>query len=298
MVVSVVSGGRTHLALYKDGTYLGSVNSYNNCLTGGIARICGVGKRVLFYHCGHSHVLNKTSYQKLANQCGERRESIRYFLPKDIANVYSFQNRGKLHENIEESTKNKLSYKMAKAIKKGDTQKALKMLEQGADPHQEYYDLGKYGVSYAQEKPKLPNRRFEKKRIFYAPPILHAAQQANAVVVKKLIQYGASTEVFGKSYFLSRTTQQIIRGHPKPPLTENDFIVYNVSIGSYLLLQDRAESVSYWRLSSCLNLKLLKCYDPSLIEKWLDEVEEPYLYFDLYVIENWLDEVEKTRLIN
>jgi len=210
-IYSTVSDYRTHIAADKE--YVGNVNSYNNWLTKFFAWVFQLAIDVNVD--GKVRYVNKKSYLKLLQNLSNTDATLDnlsdYTKFRDVAEKSTLPTGKMIREAISTSKRNSLFRKLARAISRGYTEKALKVIGQGATLESRYFDRGHQGVSFHCVNYDLSRDRSYKFTVFNGTPILHAARKANTLVAQRLKEYGASTEVVGQQHTFERVITGVSR---------------------------------------------------------------------------------------
>jgi hypothetical protein len=211
-IYTTVSYGRTHIA--ADNKYIGSVDSYNNCFTQLFAWIFRQSMTVNFD--GKVRSVNKESYRNLLLSLKKENEVVRavsncHFFRKVAENAKLPQGNMKMRNMISASDRYSLFRKLANAISRGDTDKALLMIGKGAALDIPYYERTGLPPSFKTDTADLSGERRYKFNVFKATPILQASVKANEVVVHHLKEAGANLSVTGQQYTFERAITNVER---------------------------------------------------------------------------------------
>jgi len=171
-IYTTVSKGQVHIA--ADTKYVGSVDSYNNCFTQFFAWLFGRSMTVNFD--GKVRSVNKESYTNLIRSLTQndqindiRQRSI--FRP--IAEAATLpQSNLKMRDVITSDDRQALFQKLAIAISRGDTTKALLMIGKGAELDTVYYDRGQLYPSFSRDTSDLDSNSRYNFTVFKAAPVL------------------------------------------------------------------------------------------------------------------------------
>lgn len=152
IIYKTIDHGRTHLA--KDDTYIGNVNSYNNCISRFFARL--FRKTIDVQINGKTLCLNQKSYVHLLNRFGVAEAT--------YENAHQYVNLAALNVDVPEPSRmrdhltagkiHSLTKKLINRI--GNHDKAMKYVGQGADVNAAYWERGNYGISFDSFKKNLP----------------------------------------------------------------------------------------------------------------------------------------------
>lgn len=207
-IYTTISDGQTHIA--ADTNYIGSVNSYNNRFTQLFAWIFRLSISVNFD--GKFRSVNKTSYQNLLRHLTHlnKIEDLSQFTTfKNVAKKVKLANHElKMRHAISKADSHALFVKLAEAISKGDTAKALLMIGKGAELDEKYFHRSQMGPAFTSDNEHLYSAVECSFKVFHAAPIMQAVKKANKVVSDFLIEAGASTESTGKAYTFTRNVSQ------------------------------------------------------------------------------------------
>lgn len=214
-IFTTISSGQVHIA--ADTKYLGSVDSYNNCLTQFFAWLFGRSMTVNFD--GKLLSVNKKSYTKLVCSLTRNAEmnDIRHrSLFRPIAEAATLpQHNLKMRDVISNYDSQVLFKKLAYAISQGDTNKALLMIGKGATLDQAYFDRDQLTPSFKDDTDDLKTTSSYAFTTFLATPILQAARKGNLVVCQFLKDAGANLTFTGRQYnFRREITNVDIRLEP------------------------------------------------------------------------------------
>jgi hypothetical protein len=210
-IYATVSKGQVHIA--ADTKYIGSVDSYNNCFTQFFAWLFDRSMAVNFD--GKVRSVNKASYTNLIRSLVQndeindiRQRSI--FRPIAEAATPSTGNL-KMRDVITSNDRQALFQKLAIAISRGDTTKALLMIGKGAELDTVYYDRDQLYPSFSRDTSDLDSNSRYAFTVFKAAPVLQAARKGNAVVCQFLEDAGANLSVSGKQYTFKREITNVDR---------------------------------------------------------------------------------------
>lgn len=203
-IYTTVSRGQVHIA--ADTKYVGSVDSYNNCFTQFFAWLFCRSMRVNFD--GKEYSVNKQSYTNLVcaltkNDAINNIRERSIFRPIAETGTLPTGNL-KMRDVITSEDRQALFQKLAQAISRGDTTKALLMIGKGAELDTVYYDRGNLRPSFNGDTSDLDANSRYAFTVFLAAPILQAARKGNAVVCKFLKEAGANLSVTGHQYTFKR----------------------------------------------------------------------------------------------
>lgn len=203
-IYTTVSKGQVHIA--ADTKYIGSVDSYNNCFTEFFAWLFGLSMTVNFD--GKVRSLNKESYTNLVRsliQNNEINDICQRSMFRPIAEAAKFpQGNLKMRDVITSKDRQALFQKLAIAISRGNTTKALLMIGKGAELDTEYYDRGQLYPSFSRDTSDLDSTSRYGFTVFKAAPILQAARKSNVRICQFLKDAGANLSVSGKQYSFKR----------------------------------------------------------------------------------------------
>lgn len=203
-IYTTVSKGQVHIA--ADTKYMGSVDSYNNCFTQFFAWLFGRSMRVNFD--GKVRSINKESYTNLIrsliqdDKINDIRQRSIFRLIAEAATLP--QGSLKMRDVITSDDRQALFQKLAIAISRGDTTKALLMIGKGAELDTVYYDRGQLCPSFSRDTSDLSSNSRYNFTVFKAAPVLQAARKGNAAVCQFLKDAGANLSVSGKQYSFKR----------------------------------------------------------------------------------------------
>lgn len=110
----------------------------------------------------------------------------------------------KMRNIITSEDRQELFQKLAVAISRGDTTKALLMIGKGAELDIAYYDRGQLNPSFSSDESNLDSISEYTFTVFRASPILQAAQKSNVVVCKFLKEAGANLSVIESLSFVDQ----------------------------------------------------------------------------------------------
>lgn len=203
-IYTTVSRSQVHIA--ADTKYIGSVDSYNNCFTQFFAWLFGLSMAVNFD--GKVRSVNKESYTNLIRSLTQNNEinDIRQrslFRPIAEAAALPAGNL-KMRDVITTEDRQALFKKLAIAISRGETTKALLMIGKGAELDGAYFDRDQLPPSFSRDISDLNANSRYIFTVFYAAPILQAAQKGNRVVCQFLKDAGANLSVSGNQYTFKR----------------------------------------------------------------------------------------------
>jgi len=210
-IYTTVSNHRTHVAVGKD--YVGSVNSYQCCLTKLVARLFRRSIRVNFD--GKERSINRGEYLSLLHNLGHTEISKRNI--DQCRNFRSMIEGVKLSQGIRmtqaiaESDRRGLFYKLAEAISRGEIVKAQEMIGKGAALDMQYCDRGRFGVSFGSCKQGLSSEKAYDFKVFEGAPILQAARKGYTSIVQQLLEFGAMANTVGRGYTFHRVITGVYR---------------------------------------------------------------------------------------
>lgn len=159
MYFSTLSNSRTHVAYGAN--YLGSVNSYNNCLTRLLSKI--FNKSIQVEIGGEKRCFNKKSFRKLLKDMGlstglQNKRNVKW-----VKAPQKFSNKGdRMKDHLNPLKVTSLTVKLVQALAKNDNVNALKYAGQGADVRRPFWDRGKaLGISWSGSKEGFPIQSFQ-----------------------------------------------------------------------------------------------------------------------------------------
>lgn len=202
-VYSKVSEGITHIAVGTN--YIGKVESYNNIFTRLFAWVFCLSLTVDFD--GKERSINKNSYAKLIKQIRPSDENIDISKFKNFKSVIegcNINRQLKMRDVISAKDAEILFQKLALAISKGETSKALGYISKGANLEKSYFDRENRSPSFSQVSFGLDPNSACSFQVFEATPLLQAARKGHDTVVKYLIEAGANTDCIGKQFKFKR----------------------------------------------------------------------------------------------
>lgn len=207
-IYTIVSNDKLHIA--QGAKHVGSVNTYTCCLTQFFTWLFGISMIVDFD--GKSRYVNTVDYTNLVKDL-TRLETI-----NDIAQHTIFRSvlRGvrlaedapKMRQIINRSDAQALSYKLARSISIGDTEKAMLMIGMGANLDMIYFDRGRDDVSFENDSDDLPRNTAFTVTVFKGTPILQAARKGYKNVCQFLKEAGAGAGT-AKQYTLERKITKV-----------------------------------------------------------------------------------------
>ena len=210
-IYTTVSKGQVHIA--ADTKYVGSVDSYNNCFTQFFAWLFGRSVAVNFD--GRVRSVNKESYTnliRLLTQHDEINDIGQRSIFRPIAETATLPAGNlKMRDVITSEDRQALFQKLAVAISRGDTTKALLMIGKGAELDTAYYDRESLSPSFSKDTAGLDADSRYVFTVFSAAPILQAARKGNVAVCKFLKDAGANLSVRGKQYSFKREITNVDR---------------------------------------------------------------------------------------
>ncbi|MBI5272601.1 MAG: hypothetical protein HY861_01290 [Chlamydiia bacterium] len=203
-IYTTVSRGQVHIA--ADTKYIGSIDSYNNGFTQFFAWLFGRSMAVNFD--GKVRSVNKESYTNLIRSFTQNdaiNDIGQCSIFRPIAEAATLPTGNlKMRDVIISADRQALFQKLAIAISRGDTTKALLMIGKGAELDTAYYDRGQLSPSFSRDTSDLGSNSRYTFTVFCAAPILQAARKGNVVVCKFLQDAGANLSVSGKGYAFKR----------------------------------------------------------------------------------------------
>lgn len=228
-IYSTVSNNRTHIA--ADQNYIGNVNSYNNCLTQLSAAVFMKSMTVNFN--GKERSVNKKSYLKLLHNLGHQDLKLsdlsQHKLFKAVAEKSQLPKGTMMRDAISGRKSDNLACKLARAIYSGQTERAKRMIGQGATLDVVYYSSNNNGVSFHSDCSNLSRTRAYKHVVFNGTAIMHAAIQRNKAVIEHLSLFGANLDTIAKSYTFERKITDV---HNEFKL--NSYVYYSPNRHGYL----------------------------------------------------------------
>jgi hypothetical protein len=202
-IYTTISDGQTHIA--ADTKYIGTVSSYNNSISKFFASLFGLSVNVNFD--GKIRSLNKESYKYLLHNLTQNKTTTigQHTLFRSVAeNVALPVNNLKMRDVISSTDKHSLFRKLAQAISRGETQRALMLIGKGAEVDNEYFDRSPISPSFYRDSDGLSSESKYQFTVFKAPPIVQAVKKANRAVVDFLKEAGADTNRVGNEYGFQR----------------------------------------------------------------------------------------------
>ena len=205
-VYTTIDRGSTHIALGKN--YLGSVNSYNNWVTRLFAWILNRSMTVDFE--GKARSVNKKSYLELAKGLLNKpeltiQEIAQHKVFKTFSDGITLPSDPKMmRKAISVEKSHKLFRKLAIAISKTETDKALKQIGKGAALDTKYYVRTGHGLSFDSDTSGLGSDWIGTLPVFEGTPILVAANEGKTSVVNRLREFGADINVTAHHYTFTR----------------------------------------------------------------------------------------------
>ncbi len=233
-IYTTVSNRSLHIA--ADHLYIGKINSYNNCLTRFFAWLFGWSMSVDFD--GRERAVDKKSYKNLVEQLRSGVEGINieeYKIFKPILEGISLESyKGRMRDAISSSDRNSLFERLALAISRGETNKALQMIGKGAELDTPYFDRESGSVTFCNDTDGLSFSSKYKFTVFKASPLLQAARKGNKTVVSYLKKFGANLSGTGKEYTFVREITNVSHNlEVTPSLTS---MTHNFLLGNKRIL--------------------------------------------------------------
>lgn len=166
IIYKTVDNGRLHLA--KDEYYIGSVNSYNNCITRFFANL--FKKTIKVFIAGEEHCFNAKSYRNMLQRYGVEvnLENIGQFSKLEEFQILP-QEHSLMRANLSISKVNKLTRRLINALHQNNVNLAKQYVGQGADINHFYWDRGNHGISFKDLKDGLPNTSLNMTATKYTP---------------------------------------------------------------------------------------------------------------------------------
>lgn len=195
-IYTTLSNRRLHIAA-DHGLYLGSVDSYNNCITQFFAWLFGLSIAVDFG--GQQRIVNAASYDQLLRTLCPRVEAItqRHLFRNVIATINPPDYREKMWRKIAHDDSLSLLARLGQAIADNDVEAARKWIGKGANLDVDYFAREGYPpVLRLSEKISRKGRV----TVFLGPPIAHAAKSNNNAIVNLLRDAGATINIEARSY--------------------------------------------------------------------------------------------------
>lgn len=214
-VFTTVSNGATHVAIGK--SYLGKVDSYNNCFTQFFAWLFGRSIQVNFE--GKVRSVNKESYVNLLQELGVTAAKVdqvqKFTLFKQVAKGVDLTKRTlTMREAVGDTTRQALYKKLVEALCEGNTVRAKLMIGKGAALEFEAYDRGnQHSPAFSRDIDGLYSGTKYSFTVFKGTPLLIAARRANKVAVEMLKEFGADTNAVGKQYSFKREIEGVSRSY-------------------------------------------------------------------------------------
>lgn len=209
-IYTTVSGGRVYIA--ADTQYIGSVASYNNSFTQFFAWL--FGKSIAVNFDGKVRSVNREGYAELlcSFALADKVSDIgqRTIFREVVQSATLPTSNLKMRDVIESKDRQALFEKLALAISRGETTKALLMIGKGAELDTAYFDRERLSPSFSSDAAGLGSRAYTF-TVFSASPILQAARKGNAIVCRVLKEAGANLSLSGKEYTFKREIMDVNR---------------------------------------------------------------------------------------
>lgn len=219
---NTVDKHRLHVA-DEASNYGGSINSYNNFISSFFARTFKKSLNVIFN--GNICILNKKSYKKFLRNNGINASDKNIFKFTDFNKAMTghhenWQFNGHMRDHLSLAKSHKMFVKLVYTIKNQNITKAKQLIGQGANIEKDFWEREDYGISFNEINYKLPEGTLTFIATQYNP-ILYAAKNNFADLVRFLIKVGSSQAYQGKTVSFTRSISHIEKRIVRQPFVHS-----------------------------------------------------------------------------
>jgi hypothetical protein len=239
-VFTTVDNRKLHVAVGD--RYVGSISSYNNCVSQFFANLFGWSEQVAIN--GKIRYVEKEDYIRFLNEnsayADASMDNIKNYVDFNALKIEPMEDKGTMRQNISQYKADLLFQKLVSAmVDKVDYEKGKKLVGKGADLDRFFWVRDVVGVSFTTLTAGLSRKNAFEFQAGRYTPLLYAAVVNNKPFAEYLSFFGADLSAQGETLKFERKIVGVSPGGTVVRTTESDNLVQQtVQTSTILDMQD------------------------------------------------------------